>query len=140
VQYQNGASNTNSPNPIFTSHVKGICPNGWHLPTDAEWSTLEYFLGGSSLAGGLLKSTTNLWIYPNSGALNTSGFSALPGGNRNYFDGSFERIGEYSYFWSSSELTNSDAIFRFLFKNDSFIYRNNGSEKNQGFSVRCLKD
>ena len=68
--------------------MQGICPAGWHLPTDAEWTILTTFLGGESIAGGKMKTTgtieagTGLWYAPNTGATNSSGFSALPGGYR----------------------------------------------------------
>ena len=71
-----------------TPGVQGICPTGWHLPTDAEWTVLTSYLGGESIAGGKMKTTgtieagTGLWYAPNNGATNSSGFSALPGGYR----------------------------------------------------------
>jgi uncharacterized protein (TIGR02145 family) len=138
VQYQNGASNTTSPSPTFTGNVRGICPTGWHLPSDAEWSTLTTTLGGSSVAGGPLKSTSGLWTSPNSGATNSSGFSALPGGYRN-ISGAFGNIGINAYFWSSSESSSANAIDRYLFYNYSFFYQD-GSGKNLGFSARCTQD
>ena len=77
--------------------TRRLCPSGWHVPTDAEWTILTDYLGGLSVAGGKLKSTgdntagTGLWNFPNTGADNTSGFSALPGGFR-YSFGSFNDI------------------------------------------------
>ncbi|MBK8503768.1 MAG: fibrobacter succinogenes major paralogous domain-containing protein [Saprospiraceae bacterium] len=60
---------------------RGLCPTGWHEPTDAEWTTLTDFLGGLSLAGGPMKAAgTAHWKTPNTGATNASGFSGLPGG------------------------------------------------------------
>jgi len=55
VQYQNGATNTTSPSPAFSGNINGVCPNGWHVPSDGEWSTIETFLGGVSVAGGSMK-------------------------------------------------------------------------------------
>jgi uncharacterized protein (TIGR02145 family) len=138
VQYQNGASNTTSPNPAFTGNVRGICPTGWHLPSDAEWGTLETFLGGSSVVGGALKSTSGLWASPNTGASNSSGFSALPGGYRN-ISRTFSGIVFATYLWSSFEASSNNVFERGLLYNNSLIIRAN-SPKDNGFSIRCLKD
>ncbi len=138
VQYQNGASNTTSPSPAFSGNLKGMCPTGWHVPSDGEWSTLETLLGGSSVAGGALKSTGGLWNSPNTGASNSSGFSALPGGNRDT-NGTFYDIGNVTYFWSSSESSSTNALYRDLIYNNSNLNRFN-LNKNLGFSIRCLKD
>ena len=140
VQYQNGASNANSPSPAFTGSVRGICPTGWHLPSDAEWSSLETTLGGSSVAGVALKSTSGLWHYPNTIATNSSGFSALPGGDRRDKGNGPYNEGLVTFFWSSSESSTADATARALVFDDSSIYRDVGYEKDRGFSVRCLND
>jgi uncharacterized protein (TIGR02145 family) len=140
VQYQNGASNSASPSPAFSGNVRGICPTGWHLPSDGEWSSLETTLGGSSVAGGTLKSTSGLWNSPNTGATNSSGFSALPGGYR-YINASFNNIGKYTFFWSSSESSSFtvSAINRYLFYTNSDTNRT-VYEKVNGFSARCTQD
>ncbi|HQL70329.1 MAG TPA: SUMF1/EgtB/PvdO family nonheme iron enzyme, partial [Bacteroidales bacterium] len=94
-----GAASSKS-NP---SRVKGVCPEGWHLPSDAEWIQLTNYTEGDYLAGGNLKETgTNHWYSPNEGATNSYGFAALPGGYR-YFNGHFLCVGSNSYSWSSSE-------------------------------------
>jgi uncharacterized protein (TIGR02145 family) len=138
VQYKNGSSNSTSPNPAFSGNVQGICPTGWHLPSDGEWSQLETFLGGSTVAGGAMKSTSSLWTAPNTGATNSSGFSALPGNLRGT-NGSFGPIGGDAYFWSSTEFSNITAYRRGITYNFS---RSNRSDnyKEYGFSIRCLKD
>jgi uncharacterized protein (TIGR02145 family) len=138
VQYQNGAGISTSPNPAFTGNVRGICPTGWHLPSDAEWGTLETFLGGSSVAGGALKSTSGLWISPNTGATNSSGFSALPGGFRNAV-GTFYDIGLFTFFWSSSEFSSTNAFLSYLSYNRSNINRG-FTNKYIGYSARCTQD
>jgi uncharacterized protein (TIGR02145 family) len=140
VQYQNGTSNLTSPNPAFTGNVRGLCPAGWHLPSDVEWTTLENTLGGANTAGIALKST-NLWqTSVGTQGTNSSGFSALPGGYR-YTDGTFNYIGNYSYFWSSSESSFSStfAILRYLFYTVSTFYPYD-YPKYYGLSARCLKD
>jgi uncharacterized protein (TIGR02145 family) len=118
---------------------RGIAPEGWHLPSDAEWTTLTDFLGGRSVAGGKMKTTgTTQWEEPNTGATNSSGFSGLPGGCR-YGDGSFGYIGYNGFWWSSSEGSPNNAWERTLNYNYSYVNRDYGY-KESGFSVRCLRD
>ncbi len=117
---------------------RGLAPEGWHVPTDAEWQTLVDYLGGGSVAGGKMKETgTTHWNSPNTGATNESGFSALPGGFRG--GGIFTGIGDNALFWSSSEANSSDAWYRYLNSFSSEIDRND-TGKPSGFSVRCVKD
>lgn len=125
--------------------AKKVCPTGWHLPTDAEWTTLTDVLGGESIAGGKLKETgTTHWGSPNAGATNETGFTALPGGNRNLF-GQFQYIGDVGRYWSSTDSTKSindrvgDAWFRDIYARDGKIGRNISTEV-AGFSVRCIRD
>jgi uncharacterized protein (TIGR02145 family) len=116
-----------------------VCPTGWHVPSDAEWTTLTTFLGGENVAGGKMKSTgTQYWQSPNAAADNSSGFSGLPGGYR-YFYGPFGFIGFYGYWWSSTEDGTGLAWGRFLSYGDGLAYRS-GDYKSDGFSVRCLRD
>ncbi len=136
VQYQNGASNLTSPNPTFTGNIRGICPTGWHLPSEAEWTALENALGGASVAGTALKST-NGW-YNNGNGNNSSGFNALPCGLLDIY-GSFGNMPYNAFFWSSSESSPASAINRYLGYNDSNIDRYNGN-KFYGFSARCTQD
>lgn len=118
---------------------RNIAPEGWHVPTDAEWQTLVDYLGGDAVAGGKLKETgTTHWNDPNTGATNESGFTALPGGTR-YRSGSFLDMGRYAYFWSSTEIYSLNAWYRSLYYNYSQVYRY-GMVKHYGFSVRCVKD
>lgn len=129
---------------ITTEGVQGICPTGWHIPTDGEWTTLTTFLGGTLVAGGKMKSNgtieagTGLWYSPNTGATNESGFTAVPAGNRHDL-GYFNDISGYGRWWSSSESSTSYAWYRSLYFTSSYVYRDNGY-KNRGFSVRCVKD
>jgi uncharacterized protein (TIGR02145 family) len=149
VQYQNGASDSASPNPAFTGNVRGICPTGWHLPSDVEYCTLTTFLDTTVNCSALGWSGTDvgnkmkypLGWYITSVPSNSSGFSALPGGIR-FIDGSFSGIGTlggYTSFWSSSESSSTVALNRYLYPNSSDIDRNNWN-KNFGFSIRCIKD
>jgi hypothetical protein len=124
---------------ILSNDTLNICPSGWHVPTDAEWTTLTDELGGESVAGGMMKSRgTSYWNSPNTGATNESGFSALPGGVR-MFDGSFNAVRSNAYLWSSNELSNSDAWIRSLSSNDGRVIRVTNN-KTIGASVRCIKD
>jgi uncharacterized protein (TIGR02145 family) len=124
---------------VTTAGVQGICPAGWHLPTDAEWTTLTTFLGGESVAGGKMKETgTTHWASPNTGATNTSGFTALPGGYR-YSNGSFSDLTNYTLFWSSSQYDASYSWNRYLSYTTSNVYRYS-YYKMYGVSGRCLKD
>ncbi|MEI6455048.1 MAG: FISUMP domain-containing protein [bacterium] len=129
---------------VTTPGVKGICPTGWHIPTDEEWTTLTTFLGGSSVAGGKMKSTgtietgTGLWKSPNTGATNESGFTAVPAGGRGN-DGTYGDIGYFGYWWSSSENGASAAWYRTLGCNYSGVGSHN-LNKSSGFSGRCLRD
>ena len=119
------------------SNSKGLCPTGWHVPTDAEWGTLVTSLGVN--AGGKLRATgTTFWTAPNTGATNESGFSALPGGIRSE-SGSFDGINQSANFWSSSEVSALGAWSYVIGLNNSLVSRNDHGKKS-GVSVRCLKD
>jgi len=118
---------------------KELAPLGWHIPSDAEWKTLSDCLGGNNIAGGALKEAgTSKWITPNTGATNSSGFSGLPGGIRTS-DGTFNIIGYYGYWWSSTSQSSSNAGLRFLAYND-IIFASGIEDKKNGYSVRVVKD
>jgi uncharacterized protein (TIGR02145 family) len=125
----------------YTVNTGKLCPSGWHVPSDAEWTTLVTYLGGESVAGGKMKETgTAHWKSPNTGATNKSGFSGLPGGDRD-ITGVFNLIGEIGFWWSSTESSSSpaNAWSRFLGYDYTAISRcdyNRGA----GFSVRCVRD
>ena len=113
-----------------------LCPAGWHMPKDAEWTTLTNYLGGESVAGDKMK-TISGW-YSNGKETNTSEFSALPGGARGS-SGTFWGIGYHGLWWSSTEYSLSNAWHRHLGSNLSHIDRGNSDEK-EGYSVRCVRD
>ena len=115
------------------------CPDGWHLPSDDEWTTLIDFLGGEDVAGGKMKETgTTHWNSPNTGATNSSGFTALPGGYRNT-NGNFGSKGYSGRWWSATEYSSTDAWYRRLSSNHDGVYRYS-YVKERGFSVRCVRD
>jgi uncharacterized protein (TIGR02145 family) len=114
-----------------------LAPLGYHVPTDAEWTTLTTYLGGLSVAGGKMKSTgTSLWQSPNTDATNESGFTGLPGGYRDN-SGPFNGIGCDGFWWSSSEYDASDAWSRYLDCSDGSASRSYDG-KTYGFSIRLL--
>ena len=122
-----------------TNGNKIVCPTGWHVPTDAEWTVLTDYLGGGNVAGGKLKEvgTTN-WKIPNTDDTNTSLFTGLPGGSR-YSDGDYIGVGEGGVWWSSTEYVTDYAWSRDLYNDDGSAFRSGNSEK-IGLSVRCLRD
>jgi len=130
------SAGSSSSNP---SGIQGVCPTGWHLPSDAEWTELTDYLGGTSVAGGILKETgTTHWASPNTGATNETGFTALPGGFRNYF-GVFLDIVYSGYWWSATEYPASDAYYRIMYCGNSDV-SSSYYYKNVGYSVRCVRD
>ena len=122
--------------------VQGVCPCEWHIPTDQEWSQLENYLGGAAIAGGKMKDTgTTFWNAPNTGATNSSGFSALPAGEFDayYNPNVFQLLNEYAVFWTSTHVSTLKARERYLAYNSSAssIY---DWFKVMNYSIRCIKD
>ncbi|MCJ7446063.1 MAG: fibrobacter succinogenes major paralogous domain-containing protein [Bacteroidales bacterium] len=116
-----------------------LCPTGWHVPSDVEWTTLTTYLGGESVAGGKLKEAgITHYRTPNTGATNETGFTALPGGHRYYY-ATFVDNGLYGDWWSSTEISATNAWTRSMDFDKSIVRRENSSYGN-GYSVRCLKD
>jgi len=116
-----------------------LCPKGWHVPSDTEWSTLINYLGGKKVAGGKLKENgTTHWKSPNVDATNETGFTALPGGCR-YFNGSFYGLTVSGYWWSASDSDTYKAWYRDIGYYYSYICRDIFPKRN-GLSVRCVRD
>ena len=148
VQYLNGATNYNSWNPIPTGFVSGICPSGWHVPSSNDWCELGNLLdnenwcipqvNGNNYGGGKIKTPgTNQWEYPNTGATNSTGFSALPAGFRTF--ATFGTLHSTTGFWSTSEYGSSE-VMRWMVISNSDLYSHGPDNKGVGLSVRCLKD
>ncbi len=117
---------------------QGLCPVGWHIPTNSDWTVLSDNLGGLNLAGGRMKNAgTTFWIFPSNGT-NASGFNGLPGGFRNV-DGTFGILLHNAYWWSATDENEQKAFSRSIVYTDN-VLSVNSSLKNQGFSIRCLKD
>ena len=115
--------------------ARGLCPSGWHVPTDGEWTVMTDELGGQSIAGGQMK-TTYGW-YEGGNGTNSSGFSGLPGGYR--YSGGFYYNGLYGDWWSASE-SGSYSWNRELYYNYVDVYRSNYHFRYFGFSARCVRD
>jgi uncharacterized protein (TIGR02145 family) len=143
VHYNNDSQYENPYGRLYNwyavSDPRNVCPTGWHVHTDAEWTLLTDYLGGASVAGGKMKSTgTQYWLSPNTDATNESGFSGLPGGYRDN-DGTFGFCGYDGDWWSSTEYDAVNAWFHNLSYHSGYVYRN-GLNKTSGLSVRCLRD
>jgi len=182
----------------YAVNTEKLCPQGWHVPTEAEWSILTDYLGGKTIAGGKMKIITKErkkteqataykaededdilkeldqktgkavekekstqetnqdrksgpaipgnqsltgWDSPNTGATNESGFSALPGGERLYYEEniSFTNMGAHGFWWTATESSPGVAWVRLVYFNNSHISRLDRS-KRDGFNVRCLRD
>ena len=120
--------------------VRGVCPEGWHLPTKNEWNTLSTAVGGQTTPGKVLKSTSGWYtddVYHGNGT-DAFSFSALPAGYRSY-TGLYDLAGYYAYFWSSTARDSRNAYNVYLYYNDDYMALDY-SDKRRGFSVRCVKD
>ena len=142
VVYDNAPSNIdiygNLYNWYAVNDARGLCPVGWHVPSYDEYTVLTDSLGGTSVAGGKMKSTgtieggDGLWNEPNEGATNESGFTALPSGY--YSDEGFKHLGSTGYFWSEDQ-----ALGQFLDTESDNLIRI-PSSRSSYYSIRCIKD
>jgi uncharacterized protein (TIGR02145 family) len=118
--------------------TRGVCPAGWHVPADSDWNYLIAVAGGLSAGAHIKSEGTLYWSPPNTAALNSTGFSALPSGMRHY-TGTYWHIEEYAYYWSIDPLGETDASGCTV----NFNSRNagiSGGNRNAGFAVRCIRD
>jgi uncharacterized protein (TIGR02145 family) len=151
--YYNNDPQYNDPygklyNSFAVQDARKICPKGWHVPTDIEWTALENYIGGRGAGGALKEATseagTSHWVSPNIGATNLFGFTALPGGYRTGsgqfpFDG-IQNLGSLGLWWSSTFLQGSEDLWiRVLDTNSAIIDSQNG-DKNAGLSCRCISN
>ena len=127
----------NNPSCFPSGTIRGICPEGWHLPSKDEWDTLLTVVGDSSVAGTRLKSTSWMDEIVGENGSGDSGFMGLPAGNRNLY-GKFIDEGDNAYFWSSSEFNSHDGIGMDLLHDNNGRLSNSG--KPYGYSVRCIKN
>jgi uncharacterized protein (TIGR02145 family) len=141
--YDGNESNAEIYGRLYTWYAatdsRNICPTGWHVPTEADWSMLITFLVGETAAGGKLKETGIAhWKSPNTGATNESGFTALPGGYR-YISGTFFDIGVTGNWWSSTEISANNAWCYTMYNNLKNVDKHYGKKRND-LSVRCVRD
>ena len=141
--YNNDTNKANSFGRLYNWYAVNtdrLCPSGWHVPGDSEWTTLTDCLGGELVAGGKMKEAgTEHWKSPNNGATNSSDFGALPGGYRFYYDGTYSSNGSYRLWWSSTELGKDRAWSRSLSYSGTGLFRG-CHYKLYGYSVRCIRD
>jgi uncharacterized protein (TIGR02145 family) len=147
--YDNDSENGKKYGKLYNwyavNDLRGLAPEGWHVPTDEEWTNLVEYLGGNGIAGHKMKSVEGWEDWEDEdGELqnwngdNSSGFNALPGGFR-FFDGSFYKVRFNAFFWSATEYVSYNAWLRNLFFNNGNVSRYISFKRN-GFSVRCLRD
>jgi uncharacterized protein (TIGR02145 family) len=139
----------------YTVNTGKLAPTGWHVSTIDEWTTLKNYLiangynyDGSTSGDNYAKSlaaSTDWATYYGTGNIgsdltknNRSGFSALPGGYR-YYDGTFDYVGNYGCWWSSTEVNTSYAWYRYMYNGSNYVYGDDSNMQN-GFSVRCVRD
>ena len=144
-----GSSSSSSANP---SGVQGICPTGWHVPSDAEWTQLTDYLGSqtqyqcNNSSDNIAKALASItgWnsdsgtcsVGNNPSTNNATGFSALPAG---YYTGNYDYFGYDAYFWSATEFYDYYAYYRNLYYFSAYVARSY-NYKDDGFSVRCVRD
>ena len=138
--YNNDPANEKKYGKLYNwyavNDTRGLAPEGWHVPSDAEWTVLSTILGGEEVAGKKMKSTSG-WD-DNGNGTNSSGFSGLPGGYRSDY-GNFNYVGNNGNWWSASEYSDTYAWNRNFYNFNSNLHRFLNS-KNNGFSVRCVRD
>lgn len=148
--FENNKKNSKKFGKLYNYYAvidpRGLAPNGWHIPTDNEWTQLTDFLGGANIAGNKMRSTSG-WVAgegtQDANGTDESGFCGKPGGHR-YSTGGWPEFGAggilgYGYWWSSSENDSINAWIRYLVNGASEVIRVDYAKAN-GFSVRCVKD
>jgi len=124
------------------SDSRQLTPAGWHVPSDAEWTTLVAYLGEALNVGGKLKEAgTTHWKSPNELGTNTTGFTGLPAGFRSILGYDYN-LGYFGYWWSSTDISTNEACYRALTYDFPLVYGNWADFKNklEGLSIRCIKD
>jgi uncharacterized protein (TIGR02145 family) len=143
ASYDNNASYIATDGLLYNGFAvtdqRGLCPEGWRLPSDGDWTALATHLGGDAEAGGKLKSTgIDRWTKPNAGATDESGFGGHPSGYR-YKNGQFDHLGSGGYWWSSTAPTDSTLGYRALHYDYADVM-GNISPITTGYAVRCVME
>jgi len=141
--YGNNPANSETYGRLYNWYTvdddRGVCPDGWHVPDDAEFTVLTDFLGGTSVAGGKMKEAgLEHWSSPNTGATNESGFTALPAGYRDVFHGGYVNKGTWAYFWANDGTSSAGAVRELSFSSPGVVHSVNATT--YGHSIRCLAD
>ncbi len=124
----------------YAVNSEKLCPSGWHVATDEDWTSLTSLAGGGNVAGGVLKEAgTTHWQIPNTGATNQLGFTALPGGGRSGLNGAFGYIRSDGNWWSATAYSTTNSYFHSMTYDNARIIRQN-ADKKFGYSVRCVKN
>jgi uncharacterized protein (TIGR02145 family) len=148
--YNNDLANNDIYGKLYNGNAvtdpRNVCPIGWHVPTDGEWSTLTDYLGGDNVAGGKMKTTTGWNDYEgqSGNGTNESGFSGLPGGTRGgggFSPSGFAFLGFHGFWWCTSDISSYGVSWRIIynFSTSTSPLPDYGASQS-GFSVRCLRD
>ena len=145
--YDNSSSHEEPYGKMYNWHAvnraEGLCPEGWKVPGLEDWTTLAEELGGDVAAGGLLKEAGTMhWNDPNTGATNSTAFTALPGGSRSVINGDYLSLGTFGFHWTSTEDSGNAARGRMVWfqHNSAKLTLGGASDKKTGMSVRCIKE
>ena len=140
--YGDNNANNSTYGKLYNWHAVNtgkLAPAGWHVPTRADWELMIDYLGGSSVAGGKMKSTSSLWTSPNLGANNSSKFSALPSGWKAANSGNYDLINESAYWWAATQSNATQG--RYVRVDDDLAgAAASGADKESGYAVRLVKD
>ncbi|HPI55482.1 MAG TPA: fibrobacter succinogenes major paralogous domain-containing protein [Chitinophagaceae bacterium] len=139
--YNDDPNNNTTYGKLYNWHAVNtgkLAPTGWHVPSSTEWDEMVNALGGFAVAGGKMKSTSSLWVTPNTGADNSSGFNALPSGYKG-MGGGYSVIGKAAYWWQRDERNASQGNYIDV-SNDLPSTFSNGATKTFGYAIRLVKD
>lgn len=142
--YQNNIANKADYGALYNwytvADARSIAPDGWHIPTDIEWTELITFIGGRDVAGSKMKEYGDAhWLLHDNLATNETGFTAVPGGSRDNVDGLFRLKGHNNVYWTSTSFNETNALYRYISSDNNYCI-DGDYNKRDGFSVRCIKD
>lgn len=143
-EFKNDKNNGNIYGKLYNwyavTDTRNLCPAGWHVPTDPEWTALSTFLGGNTIAGAKLKEAGSThWYGANVFGTNEVGFTALPGDFRPSNGIIVYHLFFSAYFWTSTQASTANGYYNWIPYSDKLLTRSSTSKK-VGYSVRCIKD